>query len=284
MLWLRRLAPVRRANKRESYRQSLELPIAVGIAGLPAPVYGTLVNISEDGCRLRSLILIDRGRSIEFQVNRTGHPALELHGKIVSRSNPLHGGGYEYGVTFSEMNPSERATLVREILELQRREAMSRAEKAPNTAAPPSVATLQRRRSVRTMYAFPVRYRFGNKSAAPGEANDISTGGLRLTCLDGIALGTEIELRFALPHRVLRIYPEAQLRSEITPFGPRRVRIPDHRRPFDEMVVHARVVSRFASAHGRKVYGVQFTDIDGYHREEVARFIHAVQLEKLRTG
>ena len=256
----------------------------MGITGLPAPVYGTLVNISENGCRLRSLILIDRDRSIEFQLKRMGHPPFALRGKIVSRSNPPQGGGYEYGVTFNGMPQSERDALLKEILEMQRREAASRADNRTKESPQPSVlARWQRRRSVRTLFAFAVRYRLAGKSSAPAEANDISTGGLRLMCFDPIEFGTEVELRFALPDRVLNIFPEATQRSEITPFGPRRVRIPDHRRPFDEMLVHARVISRFAPSRGREVYGMQFTDIDGYQREEIARFIHAVQLEKLRA-
>jgi c-di-GMP-binding flagellar brake protein YcgR len=70
---------------------------------------------------------------------------------------------------------------------------------------------------------------------------------------------------------------------EITPFGPRRVRIPDNRRPFEEMTIHGRIVSKFQPQRGRDVFGVQFTDVDGYQREEIARFTHAVQLAKLRT-
>lgn len=284
MLWHRSAASASPGNQRQTYRQSLELPIAVGVTGLPAPVYGTLVNISENGCRLRSLILIDRNRSVEFELKRIGHPPFQLRGKIVSRSNPPQGGGYEYGVTFNGTLQSERDALLKEILELQRREAASRADKHPDELEQSaSTARWQRRRSVRTLFAFAVRYRFGNKRSTPAEANDISTGGLRLMCFDRIEIGTEVELRFALPDRVLNIFPVAAARSEITPFGPRKIRIPDHRRPFEEMLVHARVISRFSQLRGREVYGLQFTDIDGYHREEIARFIHAVQLEKLRA-
>jgi c-di-GMP-binding flagellar brake protein YcgR len=273
---------IERGNQRRTYRQSIELPIAIE-AGLPAPVYGTLVNISETGCRIRSLILIDRDRDVRFELKRPGHKAISLKGRIVARATPPSGGGYEYGVTFVLTN-SEREVLLREIQEMQRREAAARADNRPQTVAPPPPATgKQRRGSVRTMVGFPVRYRTPGKPAIVAEANDVSMGGLRLITVEKIDIGTMVELRFTLPNSVLWVYPAAEQRTEITPFGERRIRIPDNRRSFDEMLVHGRVVSRFAPQREREVYGVQFTDIDGYQREEVARFTHAVQLAKLRS-
>jgi len=274
---------IERGNQRRTYRQSIELPIAVEIAGLPAPVYGTLVNISETGCRVRSLILIDRDRDVRFELKRPGHKAILLRGRVVSRATPPSGGGYEYGITFA-LTKSEREVLLREIQEMQRREAAARADNRPLPGTPAAAATgKQRRGSVRTMVGFPVRYRVTGKPAIVAEANDLSMGGLRLLCVEKIEIGTMVELRFTLPNSVLWVYPAAEERTEITPFGERRIRIPDNRRPFDEMVVHGRVVSRFAPNREREVYGVQFTDIDGYQREEIARFTHAVQLAKLRS-
>jgi c-di-GMP-binding flagellar brake protein YcgR len=273
---------IERGNQRRTFRQSIELPIAVEIAGLPAPVYGTLINISETGCRLRSLILIDRDRDVRFELKRPGHKAILLRGKVVSRSTPPTGGGYEYGVTFS-LTKTEKETLLKEIQEMQRREAAARA----NSRAPVTTGTTatgkQRRGSVRTLVGFPVRYKIPGKPAIAAEANDVSMGGLRLICAEKLEMGTMVELRFTLPKSVLWVYPAAEDRTEITPFGPRRIRIPDNRRPFDEMIVHGRILSRFAPNREREVYGVQFTDIDGYQREEIARFTHAVQLAKLKS-
>jgi hypothetical protein len=275
---------IERGNQRGTYRQSIELPIAVGVTGLPAPVYGTLINISETGCRIRSLILIDRDRDVRFELKRPSHAAISLRGKVVSRSAPPSGGGYEYGITFTLTN-SERAGLNKEIQEMQRREAAARAYRRPTTfgTTAASESAMQRRGSVRTLVGFPVRYRIPGRSAVSAEANDVSTGGLRLITPNKLENGTMVELRFALPNSVLWVYPAAEERTEITPFGPRRVRIPDNRRPFEEMIVHGRIVTRFTPSRDREVYGVQFTNIDGYQREEVARFTHAVQLARLRS-
>ncbi|MHB8146907.1 MAG: PilZ domain-containing protein [Vulcanimicrobiaceae bacterium] len=283
MLWSsRRVASTTRTNQRQTYRQSIELPIAVSVNGLPAPVYATLINISETGCRVRSLILIDRNRTVEFELHRQARPPLQLRGKVMSRVTPSGGGGYEYGISFNGLPLSERDALTKEILELQRREAASRAQQRATQPTPPATASGQRRRSVRTLFSFPVRYRLG-KSSSPAEANDISTGGLRLMCQEDVPLDTAVEIQFTLPSAVLDIFPPSEERTEITPFGPRKIRLPDNRRPFAEMRLRGRIVSRFAPLRGLEVYGVRFTDIDGYHREEIARFTHAVQLQKLRN-
>jgi c-di-GMP-binding flagellar brake protein YcgR len=287
MLWLGRRSaeePSDQNNQRRFYRQSIELPIAIEVAGLPAPVYGTLINISETGCRLRSLILIDRDRDVEFELKRPNQPAFLLKGRIVTRATPQKGGGYEYGVSFARMTNSERAALAGEIREMQRREAATRADRRYAVAPKPAPkAGKQRRGSVRTMVEFPIRYRTGNKPSVAVSANDVSTGGLRLMTQEPLAVGTVLEMRFTLPNDFLYVYPPAGERVEISPFGPRRVRIPDNRRPFEEMTIHGRIVSKFQPQRGREVFGVQFTDVDGYQREEIARFTHAVQLAKLRT-
>lgn len=261
----------------------MELPIAIGVSGLPAAVYGTLINISETGCRLRSLILIDRDRDVEFELKRPNHPGMKLCGRIVARATPPRGGGFEYGVNFSHMSATERGKLALEIREIQRREAASRAQSRDPEAPKPKPASKQRRSSVRTLVSFSVRYRIPSKLSAVAEGNDVSTGGLRLMTFDQLQLGTVVELRFTLPNDFLYVYPAAEERTEISPFGPRLVRVPDNRRPFEEILVHGRIVSRFAATRAREVYGVQFTDIDGYQREEIARFTHAVQLAKLRS-
>jgi c-di-GMP-binding flagellar brake protein YcgR len=288
MLWLGRRSAEGTTganNQRQTYRQSIELPIAIEVAGLPAPVYGTLINISETGCRLRSLILIDRDREVTFELRRPSHAALLLKGTVVSRTTPQKGGGYEYGVSFARMTNTERAGLAKEIQEIQRREAAKRAE-TRQVAAPkpaPRPGGKQRRGAVRTMVEFPIKYRMAGKRSVEASANDVSTGGLRLMTPEPLAIGTVVEMRFTLPNDFLHVYPAAAERVEISPFGPRRVKIPDNRRPFEEMTLHGRIVSKFQPTRGREVFGVQFIDADGYQREEIARFTHSVQLAKLRT-
>ncbi len=284
MPWIaRRSLLAARVNQRKYFRQSIELPIAISVSGLPAPVYATLIDISETGCRIRSLILVDRGRGVDFEFKRPNRASFALAGRIVTRSTPSRGGGFEYGIKFSATMLEERAKLGREILGMQRRDAAARAEKCRPPAALAFANSKQRRASVRALAAFPVRYRLANRSTVLADANDLSTGGLRVVTGGVFSIGTILELSFTLPGDYLGVYPPVGERTEISPFGPRVIRVPDNRRPFDEIRVHGRIVSRFVATHKRCVYGVKFTDIDGYQREEIARFTHAVQLTKLRT-
>ena len=283
MVWLSRSPQSDRANQRRAYRQSIELPLAVSVRGLPAPVYGTLINISETGCRLRSLILVDKGRIVEFELSRPGSPSLKLRGRVLSRATPQSDAGYEYGVAFEDMAAEKRDLLAREIAEMQRRAASARVA-ARDTAKYVAEGGKQRRTSVRTNFSVPIRYRPVNRPAAVGEATDISAGGLRLLCGDSLAIGSDLEMRFTLPTNVLSVYPAPEGRVEITPFGQRRVHVPDNRRPFEEMAIRGRILARYEAQEGRELYGVAFTDIDGYQREEIARFTHAVQLQRLRNN
>lgn len=275
--------PYAGVNKRRFYRQSIELPIAFSVSGLPAPVYGTLMNISETGCRLRSLILVDRDRDVEFELRRPRHPVFQLNGRVIARTAPSSGGGFEYGIDFGDMMPGEREALAREIRVMQRRDAQARADKPREDVPRVMAGSKQRRASVRTFAPFSVRYRVGRRTPVNADANEISTGGLRLIAREYISNGTIVQLRFTLPDEYLQAFPPKSERTEISPFGMQTIRIPDNRRPFEEMKLGGRIVARFVRAHGRNVYGVQFVDIDGYECEEIARFNHAVQLTRLRS-
>jgi c-di-GMP-binding flagellar brake protein YcgR len=204
----------------------------------------------------------------------------------MSRVTPQSDAGYEYGVEFEGLETATHEALAREIVEMQRRAAAARAEQRDAEALETTSGAdaKQRRKTLRTLAVFPVRYRPTNRSANVGEASDISAGGLRLLCNDSLPVGSEIEIRFTLPNDVLSAYPKADDRVEISPFGHRRVKLPDNRRPFEEMIVRGRVLARLEGSRGQECYGVGFTDIDGYQREEIARFAHAAQLVKLRNS
>lgn len=267
--------------KRATFRQSLELPISFEAGGKAAQVYGTLIDISETGCRLRSLILLDRDCVIRFELRRSGGAALRLRGHVAGRRAPTDGAGYEYGVTFDGISAAERKQLLAEIMEMQRREAAARAHERDEK---PPQQNDQRRKDLRQSVSFPISFRRPGSIWQNGFCADVSAGGIRLVCGDAIEDGSEIELRFTLPNEVLDVFPKGGERTEITPFGPRRVRVPDNRRPFDQIFARAQVVAKLASIEGRNSFGVEFVNLDGYSREEIVRFNHALQLRRLRTG
>ncbi len=281
MAWLS--PPAERGNSRRFFRQSVELPIVVNVRNLPAPVYGTLLDISGSGCRFRSLVLVEKDRVVEFEWKRPTRPGIRLRGRIVMRRTPARGGAYEYGVAFDALPKTTIDELEKDIFELQRRTAVARTEERDEKEQAVAQSRVQRRRTFRALAAFAISYRRESALWTPAFANDIGPGGLRLACTELLPIGIELDLKFTLPKDVLDVYPPAGDKVEITPFGPRKVKIPDMRRAFEEMTLRGRVVSSFPPSRGRDVYGMQFLEVDGFTREEIARFTHAAQLARLRT-
>ena len=270
-------------NERSSFRQTVDLPVQIDVRGIRLPVNATIVDISVSGCRLRSWIALERGVTVAFDWPR---PTLRLRlaGSIVARRPSAQGEAFEYGVTFTGLLPSEADAMQREILEAQRREAFNRAQReAEMRAAQPG--TSNRRTAYRANVAFPLEITYVDRPEKPIEvtASDISAGGLRISSDREFVPADEIVVRFRLPEHVLRVYP-ATVEDEtvMTPFGPRR-RSHNRRRPFEEMRVRSRIASRLADVDGMPAYGVAFVELDAYTREEIARFIHAVQLGELRA-
>lgn len=268
-------------NERSSYRQLVDLEIVVDVRGIRLPINARIVDISVTGCRIRSWIALERGANIAFDWPREG-VKLRLAGTVAARRPSTEGETFEYGVTFTGLLPAESDLLAREIIEAQRREAFNRAQRAAALQVKPS--DVNRRGAYRANIEFPLEVTLADRPGAPINvtASDISAGGLRIACDRELTVNDEIQLRFRLPVEVLRVFP-AEVREEVvmTPFGP-RTRTKNQRRPFEEMRIRSRVASRLSAEGEAPVFGIAFVEIDAYTREEIARFIHAVQLGELR--
>ena len=268
-------------NERSGYRQLVDLPVQVSVSGIRIPVNATIVDVSVTGCRLRSWIALERGAKIAFDWPRE-HVDLRVSGSVMARRPSDAGGAFEYGISFAGLLPAQSDLLAREIAEAQRREALNRGQQA--AAMQVSPAQFNRRHTYRARAEFPVDVSFEERKATAIKvtATDISTGGLRIVCDCELTSNDEVTVRFRLPDNVLTVFPPG-VREDvvITPFGPRR-RTKNNRRPFEEMRIRSRIANRLKDWHGRPAFGVAFVEIDAYSREEIARFIHAVQLGELR--
>ena len=185
---------VESGNQRRFFRQSIELPIAVTVRGLPAPVYGTLINVSESGCRIRSLILLDRDRIVEFTLHRPGRPPLSLRGRVMSRVTPHSDAGYEYGVEFEHLESSTHDALQREIAEMQRRAAAARAEErdAEALASPhPGADAKQRRRASAPSRSSPCVT--GRRTVRPTSAKPVTFRRVACVCSVPIRCRSEVK-------------------------------------------------------------------------------------------
>lgn len=170
------------------------------------------------------------------------------------------------------------------MMELQRRASAGRRQAADPGAQGDGEAA-QRRRTFRTVVTVNLTYKREDQPGVHlGTATDLSAGGLRLTCNEALLPDQLLILTFTPPSAVLGSFPDQIDEVDISPFGPRIVKKPHPLRPFEEIRVRARVVQRFPDSRGRVVVGVQFLQIDAFDREQIARYIHAAQVYKLRLA
>ncbi len=264
-----------------THAHSLEMPVVMTVRRLPAPVYGTLMEITAHSARIRSLVLMERGTEVEFEVSIGGAP-ITINGRVEARRNAVAGARFEYHLTFEAMPEAQIDMLARSVRELERRAAASRTMQRSIDALP-TTDRREQRGSYRALTAFPMLYRREGDAWAQAKIGDISATGIRLNSEELIAIGTMLEMKVTLPSSVLDVYPEETQVIDISQGAPRRVGgRADMRRPFEEMTLRGRVVTRFQPVREREVYGVAFIEIDGYQREEIARFTHAIQLSKIR--
>ncbi len=264
-----------------THGHSLEMPVVMSVRRLPAPVYGTLMEVTGRGAKIRSLVLMERGTEVEFDLG-LGGTTMTVNARVEARRNASAGARFEYFLTFDVMGEAQVDALARAIRELERRAAASRSIQRAIDALP--TTDRERRGSYRALSAFPVRYRKEGDDWSEARIGDISSTGVRMNCGQPLPIGALVEMRFTLPSSVLEAYPEETAVLDISGSSPRRTGRPDLRRPFEEMRLRGRVVTRFQPVRDREVYGVAFLEIDGYSREEIARFTHAVQLSKIRNA
>lgn len=282
--WLKRPARGSAApkNERAGYRLPVDLPVLLNVTGIRLPVNAAIVNVSVSGCRLRSWVAIERDARIAFDWPREGVD-LRLAGSIVMRQSSEEGAAFEYGIVFEGLLPAEADLLAREIHEAQRREALNRSMQAKALHVKPADVN-NRRSAYRARSEFPVEVTFEEPRPAMIKvtAIDISSGGLRVVSEKQLKPGDEVTVRFRLPDGVLKIFP-AGVQEEIvnTPFGPRK-HTHNRRRPFEEIRIRSRVAAQLEDWDGKPAFGIAFVELDVYTREEIARFIHAVQLAELR--
>ena len=138
-------------------------------------------------------------------------------------------------------------------------------------AAPAAPAEEAGRKHQRFEFEFALQYRTAKEGFRAGKGRNVSTGGLLMTCKEALIEGMFLELHFVLPSEVLAVYSfkRASEREKL-------------RRPFDDIVVQARVVHHRPMGAGLYAYGVNFVGLDRRDRDQIARFVEAVARVKVR--
>lgn len=261
---------------------SLEMPVVMSVRRLPAPVYGTLMDINAHGARVRSLVLMERGTEVEFDLSLGSGAPISIAARVEGRRNAASGARFEYHLSFDVMAEAHIDTLVRAVREIERRAAASRSIQKSIDDLP--TTDRDRRGSYRALTAFSALIRREGDQWSEAKIADISATGVRMNCEELLAIGTLLDVRLTLPSSLLSVYPEQTTDIDTTQAVPRRTGRADLRRPFEEMALRGRIVTRFQPVRERECYGVAFIEIDGYQREEIARYTHAIQLSKIRSS
>jgi len=269
-------------TRRGSFRASVMTTVTVHMKSNPDFV-ATLVDISETGCRLRAALTLEIGTELSFDWNRRNKPPLRLNGRVVTRRRTEGTMLYDYGLAFQNLKEDAKDAIIAEMLELQRRDAMRNVPMESSIAKQVAAQLGTRRSAYRTPVEFEVFYtlagRFGKRL---GTASDLSLGGMRLEANEKLPEGSVIDLAFTLPNQYLKVYEGEHAETEISPFGERTVVKKAVVKPFEPMRVQGRVVNVFKEAP-KVQHGIAFVDPHPFVVSEIGRFIHAVQLTRLRS-
>lgn len=114
-------------------------------------------------------------------------------------------------------------------------------------------------------------------------AIELSAGGLRLVGDEDLPADRVIAFRFTLPNELIRGIEVEKEIEEIRRGVRTKKRILVPVDPFGEMRIRGKTVVAFFHPRARTLaHGVQFIDLDDRTREELQRFIHVLQIRKIR--
>jgi len=255
---------------------SLEFATTVSARGI-APANCVLEHLTSNECRFRTVVLFDHGAIVELPLLTAAGTKATARGTIVARAS--NGPRFVYGLRLDRMTASETDELARAITDIHRKQAAARKHEQSIRELPTSERLM--RSSVRVVTGFDMTYRTPKQDYRKARAGDVSSGGLLMTCNEALVEGEPVELRFTLPADALKALPEQTVTIDVRK-GTATASTPDPRRKFEQMVLGARVVSHRPLGNGTYAYGLAFTCIDGYQREEIARYTHAVQRSRNR--
>jgi hypothetical protein len=158
-------------------------------------------------------------------------------------------------------------------------------KKKTEPRARPAAPKSQKRAAFRMPVEFGVHYTLqGRRGRRAAKANDLSAGGLRLSCDEDFLTGSILVLEFKLPDEFLASMAVEKEVYEQSPFGLRPESVKVQPPGFAPMTLDAKMLSTYFSAEHRCFeHGLAFLDIDTRTEEELQRFMHLWQVHYLRT-
>jgi hypothetical protein len=278
MAWLSKKPAPPASAQVDPGKHAFDVPVKLRLRGVAEQVQATLLHIAVSGCRLRCWMMMERGTALSFEWRLADGKLLQIAGVVAARYQPRNGGvGFEYAVALEPLAERDADALAKEAAMLQRRSSSARSYDT-------SLVDISQFTGYRVPGDFTVAYRISDPriGAKPAQACDVTGNGLRLRCEERLRDGQELALQFRLPDGVLDVHKGKDDELVTGPLGYRRVPRKYLRRPFVDLKVRARVAGIVKDSRGREAYEMQFMEVDGLAREELARYIHASQLARLK--
>ncbi len=259
-------------------KRSFDVPVKFRVQGVAEPVQATLLHIAVTGCRLRSWMHMERGTALCFDWRLADGKLLTLKGAVAARYAPRNGGvGFDYAIALEPMAEADSDALSREAAMLASRTASAHSYDT-------SLIDISQFTGYRVPDDFALTYRLDEQRAGAriGQACDLTGNALRLRCDEPLRANQIVHLQLRLPDVVLDVHTGKDDELVVGPLGYRRVPRKYLRRPFEELKLRGRVVAAAKDSKRRQAYEIELLDVDGIAREEIARYIHASQLARIK--
>ncbi len=263
--------PAPATNRRLYFRQPMYLRINLRVAGARVAIPATLVDISGGGAQIHARTLLKPQAWVEFELARPDGTPLQLKGSIRKVTYTPADRTFRYAVHFESLEPGVRETLLRFVLEEQRR-GISGSKAALELSPLKKASTRLRelRKAHRVEVNVPVRYSIGDSpNAQDATAIDVGTGGMRLILDQVLRQEWHVTIRFTLPNDTLKALAQSRGASGSA------------MRPFCEVKFLARPLPGVKQLRGRFVQSLAFVNPDARYAAEIERFVQATRLTSL---
>lgn len=257
-------------------KRTFDVPVVMRVRGEERTVSATLLHIAISGCRLRAPVSLERGTGVSFEWRLSNGKLANIAGAVAARYDARDGKtGFEYAVALEPLPEDEAQVLAKEA------ELLVRAASARNYDT--ALVDISQFLNYRVPDDVRVSYRIDNpRSFGIGNACDIMGKALRLRCSEPLRLNERIHLSMRLPDVVLNVHKGDGDEMVSAPMGEKQVPRKQLRQPFQEIQVSGRISGVVKDSRRRDSYEIELEDVNPLARQEIARYIHASQLARIK--
>lgn len=257
-------------------KATFDVPVKMRVRGALLAASATLLHIAISGCRLRASAVMERGTALSFEWRLSDGKLLDIAGVVAARYPTRNGApGYEYAVALEAMAQDDTEALEKEAEQLVR----SASAKSYDTA----LVDISQFLNYRVPDDVTVSFRIDNpRTFGIASACDITGNALRLRCSETLRANETVHLAVKLPDVVLNVHKGRDDELVTAPMSTQQVPRKALRRPFQEIQMSGRVSGVVKDSKRRDAYEIEFLDLNSVARQEIARYIHASQLARMK--